>query len=343
MIEIDGSQGEGGGQILRTCLALSMCLNKPFQIINIRTARKNPGLQPQHLAAVKAATSISHADTEGVQQGSQHLQFIPRTVKSGDFQFSIGTAGSTTLLLQALLPALILADGPSSLVLEGGTHNPFAPTYDFLNFTYLSLINRLGPTVSASLERPGFAPVGGGKLHITINPVSRLQPFEILKRGGIVKQNAMVLLSHLPEHIAQRELAVLGKALNIPSPQLNYRIDSTASCPGNSVAVIIHSEAITETITGLGKRGLRAEKVAEQVVQDVRNYLDSDVPVGKYLADQILLPLALAGEGAFLTGQPTSHTITNMAIIEKFLAVRFNIEEISSTRWRIGLGDTTTP
>jgi len=337
MLKLDGSQGEGGGQILRTSLALSMCLGKAFHIYHIRATRQKPGLQPQHLAAVKAAASIAHADVKGAELGSQTLSFVPQTVEGGEYRFAIGTAGSTTLLFQTLLPALMRARHASRVILEGGTHNPMAPPFEFLNHAFLPLINRMGPTVKARLVRPGYVPAGGGKLDITIHPLSHLRPFTILQRGKLVEIRAEVLLSHLPAHIAQRELAVIAESLHLPESCLRVHSDTSAIGPGNCVSIILRTEMITEVFTALGKRGLPAEQVANQVISEASEYLTSEVPVGHYLADQLLLPLALAGSGAFVTGPPSLHTTTNMAVIQQFMEKPFTLEELTPTSWRIGL------
>lgn len=337
MLTINGSQGEGGGQILRTALALSMCLGKAFKIHNIRATRAKPGLQPQHLAAVKAAACIARAEITGAEPGSQTLKFIPHEVEGGEYHFAIGTAGSTTLLFQTLLPALMCARHTSRLILEGGTHNPMAPPFEFLNHAFLPVINRMGPTVKARLIRPGYLPAGGGELDITIQPTSDLRPLNILQRGKIIETRAEVLLSHLPEHIAERELGVIAKALQLPASYLNTQLDSLAIGPGNCVSIIIIAEGITEVFTALGKRGLPAEQVANQVVQDVRDYLASEVPVSHYLADQILLPVALAGSGTFITGPTSLHTTTNMTVIEQFTHKPFALEHLTPTTCRIEL------
>ena len=337
MLKLDGSQGEGGGQILRTSLALSMCLGKAFQIYNIRATRQKPGLQPQHLAAVKAAACIAHADVKGAELGSQALSFEPQTVEGGEYRFAIGTAGSTTLLFQTLLPALMRARHVSRVILEGGTHNPMAPPFEFLNLAFLPLINRMGPTVKARLVRPGYVPAGGGELDISIQPLSRLRPLTILQRGKLRETRAEVLLSHLPAHIAQRELAVIAESLHLPDSCLHTHFDNLAIGPGNCVSVIITAEAITEVFTALGKRGLPAEQVASQVVYEANEYLASEIPVGHYLADQLLLPLALAGSGRFITGTPSLHTTTNMTVIQQFTEKPFILEQVSSTSWSIGL------
>jgi RNA 3'-terminal phosphate cyclase (ATP) len=329
--------GEGGGQILRTSLALSTCLGKPFQISNIRSQRKHPGLQPQHLAAVKAAKEISNAQVKGAEKGSLELQFIPGKVMPGEYHFSIGTAGSTSLVFQTILPALMLAEKRSKLILEGGTHNPFAPPFDFLHHAFLPTLNRMGPVVTAILLRPGFAPKGGGKIRIEIQPVKKLSSLEILKQGRITGQRAEVLLAHLPEHIAMRELAVIKQELNFEDSELSYHFANEAFGAGNVVSAIIKSEYITECFTAFGQRGLPAEQVAKKLVKEVRRYVKAGVPVGKYLADQLLLPLALAGSGSFITVEPSSHTLTNISVINAFMDVTIQCQQLATDAWQITL------
>jgi len=314
-----------------------MCLGKAFELTRIRANRWNPGFQPQHLAAVMAAKSISRAYVEGAQQGSQRLVFAPQRVIPGDYNFSIGTAGSTNLVLQTVLPALMLAKAPSNLRLEGGTHNPLAPPYEFISESFLPLIHRMGPTITARLERPGFAPRGGGIMHATIHPIEKLEPLSIRKRGEILHQSAEVQLSHLPGHIADRELNIISHALDFSQQSPVYKTIISAYGPGNVVLLTVRSEAITEVFSAFGKRCLPAEKVAEQLVYEVSEYLDSNVPVGKHLADQLLIPVALAGQGTFLTQMPSSHTMTNIAVIHQFMDIQFKSEEIRPGAWLIDL------
>ena len=342
MLVIDGAQGEGGGQILRTSLTLSMCLSRPFKIINIRATRKNPGLRPQHLMAVNAAAKVSHAHTEGAETGSQQLLFEPQGIFAGHYNFAIGTAGSTTLVIQTVLPALMLAKAPSSLFLEGGTHNPLAPPYEFLEQAFVPLINRMGPDIKTTLERPGFYPKGGGRIRVDIQPTERLLPLCLPERGAIQQLRAEILLAHLPQHIAMREHQILKQGLEIEDHLLTTRFDESALSPGNVVTVIVTSEQITEVFTGIGERGIAAEIVAGQVVNAVKRYLRSGVAVGPNLADQLLLPLALAGEGSFQTGKPSQHTRTNMSIIKLFLETEFILHEISPDAWLIKLAKTAS-
>lgn len=338
LIHIDGSFGEGGGQILRSSLALSMITGKPFRIDRIRANRDKPGLRRQHLTAVRAAAQISAAKVTGDELGSRSLTFRPGKVTPGNYTFSIGTAGSTTMVFQAILPALILADAPSELMLEGGTHNPGAPPFDFLQRVFVPLVGRMGPRIEMSLDRPGFAPAGQGRWTARIEPARQLAPLHLPQRGEIRGRWCTVLLAGLPDHIAQRELQVLQRGLGWEEHAMHTRRLPAEQGPGNAVLVEIASEHITELFTGFGQLGIRAETVAHNVLSEVQRYLDADVPVGEHLADQLLLPMALAGEGSMLTLPLTSHSWTNIQVIRKFLDVPISADEVAPGRWRITVG-----
>ncbi len=243
-LNINGSQGEGGGQILRTCLALSLCLGRPFSIHHIRRHRPRPGLMPQHLIAVRAAASVSGAQVEGAEPGSQTLRFEPGPIRPGEYHFSIGTAGSTTLVLQTLLPALLAASAPTRLVLDGGTHNPLAPSFHFVSGAFLPVLCKMGARAALRLMRPGFYPVGGGRLEADIEPCKRLAPLHLEKRGPVQAIHVLALLSRLPRHIAERELHVIGQTLRVPEE--NRRIEEVAEPrgPGNALVVTVKSENI---------------------------------------------------------------------------------------------------
>ncbi len=336
MITIDGSSGEGGGQILRTSLALSLVTGKPFQMERIRARRAKPGLQRQHLTSVRAAAEVGRADVEGALLGSRELRFAPRAVEPGDFRFDVGTAGSVTLVLQTVLPALLLASAPSRLRLEGGTHNVFAPPFDFLAKAFLPLVRRMGPRVEAALERPGFYPNGGGEMSVTIHPEPRLRPIELLERGRVIRRLARGIVSQLPRHIAEREAETVRRGLSWPADSVAVE-EVQSPGPGNVLVVEVESEHLTEVFSGFGQRGVPAEKVAEKVVREVRRYLEAGVPVGEHLADQLLLPLALAGGGAFHTLAPSSHTTTNLQTLQHFLDVRVTCEEVGPDVSRVAV------
>ena len=323
MLTIDGSQGEGGGQILRTALALSLVSGTPFTIEKIRGGREKPGLLRQHLTAVNAAVAVGEAEAEGATLGSQTLVFRPRAVKPGDYRFAIGTAGSTGLVIQTVLPALLIASGPSTLTLEGGTHNPAAPPFDFLERAFLPLVASMGPRVSAVLNCPGFYPAGGGRCTVSILPAARLEPLTLLERGAIKRRQARALVARLPRQIADRELAVVRTRLGWSEDELETVIvDGSAPGPGNVLLLEIESEHLTEIFCGFGEVGTRAESVAEHAAKEARRYLAAGVPVGVHLADQLLVPLALAGGGSFRTIGLSSHSRTNLDVIRLFLPTR---------------------
>jgi RNA 3'-terminal phosphate cyclase (ATP) len=327
MITIDGSLGEGGGQILRTALALSLVTTEPFRITKIRAGRKKPGLLRQHLAAVEGAVAVGGAVAEGAVLSSQELVFKPGKVAPGQYEFAVGTAGSATLVLQTVLPPLLLGTGPSQLTIEGGTHNPQAPPFDFLDQAFLPILNRMGPSVTAALHRIGFYPAGGGKFTVTIRPVDKLKPVHIPERGEIKARSARALFSNLPAQVGERELKVIKAKLGWAEESL--RLEQVPSNgPGNVLLLELVSEHITEVFAGFGQRGVLAETIADAVAYEVRDYLAAGVPVGEHLADQLLIPIALAGGGSFVTSRITQHTQTNIEIISRFLPAHFQVEKL---------------
>ncbi|RTL38988.1 MAG: RNA 3'-phosphate cyclase, partial [Rhodocyclaceae bacterium] len=214
MIEIDGAAGEGGGQILRTALALSMCTGQPFTLTRIRAGRAKPGLMRQHLTCVNAAAEVCAAEVDGAELNAQSLRFTPGQVRAGDYHFNVGTAGSCTLVLQTVWPALLMADAPSRLKLGGGTHNPMAPPFHFLARSYAPLMRRLGANAELNLRRLGFYPAGGGEIEVTIWPAGdTLQPFDLDGRGARLEGYAECFVPALPRSVARRELEHLGSAL----------------------------------------------------------------------------------------------------------------------------------
>ncbi len=340
MITLDGSMGEGGGQILRSALALSMATSLPFRIENIRAGRPKPGLMRQHLTAVRAAIQICGAKASGVEMGAHCVEFRPGNIQPGPYHFAVGTAGSATLVLQTILPALLLANGRSTVELEGGTHNPYAPPFDFLEKCFLPVVNAMGPRVDAKLERTGFYPAGGGKFHVTIDPVKKLTPIHFTEFGQIVRRSGRVLIAGLPNTIAQRQLEVLGRRTGWDASCFTIENLPERTGPGNAVILEVQSDHITEIFTGFGQKGLSSEAVIEQVVSQMRSYIMAQVPVGHYLADQLLLPMALAGGGTILTLPLSRHSKTNIEVIQKFLAVPI---QVLAPRDRIALVGIGTP
>lgn len=327
MIIIDGSQGEGGGQILRTSLALSILTKQPVRIEHIRAKRAKPGLLRQHLTAVQAAVAVSDGQAEGAEIGSRALTFSPGEVKSGDYHFAIGTAGSCTLVLQTILLPLLQADRESTVTITGGTHNPSAPPIDFLQHAFLPLLKRMGANVEVELRKYGFYPVGGGEIIARIQPCPTLQGIELCERGERRQSFAEAYIANLPVHIADRELQTIGDLMNWQEEQLFVRGLSQQSGPGNVMTLTLEHEHVTEVFTGFGERGVPAEAVAKTACKEALDYIASNAAVGPHLADQLLLPLALAGSGRFTMPAPTQHFTTNAAVIEKFLPVRIGVEQ----------------
>jgi RNA 3'-terminal phosphate cyclase (ATP) len=339
MIRIDGSQGEGGGQILRSALALSMGTGQPFSINGIRAGRSRPGLLRQHLTAVRAATAISDAAVDGDELRSGQLVFSPETVRGGDYRFAVGTAGSCLLVLQTILLPLLRADEPSEIVLEGGTHNPHAPPYHYLEKVFVPLLRRMGAEVDLALERYGFYPAGGGRVVVRVRPGTRPQQLALVEGGGIVRRQATALVVKLAENIARRELKQVHRKLNWSEDELTVATDDRAVSPGNVVMLEVEREQVTELFTGFGARDVASEKVANQAIEEAKEYLAvGEAAVGKHLADQLLLPMAMGEGGAFTTLPLTRHTTTNIDIIRQFLAVKIETREIGRKVHEVRVG-----
>ncbi|REJ95843.1 MAG: RNA 3'-terminal phosphate cyclase [Planctomycetota bacterium] len=338
VVEIDGSQGEGGGQILRSSLALSVATRRPVRIVKIRARRTRPGLLRQHLTAVSAAREISQAEVSGEELGSTELMFAPQSVSPGDYSWSIGSSGSTTLVLQTVLPVLLTADGPSTLTIEGGTHNPFAPPFEYLALTLIPLLNRLGARVRLDLVRPGFHPGGGGKLRVSIAPAAHLERLSLTERGKMIDVRARAIVSNLPLHIAERELNVIGRKLRLRGEKLTAEELKDGRGPGNVLLVEMQSADVTEVVTGFGEQGVPAERVAARVARECRKYLDSGAPVGEHLADQLLVPLALGSGGEYVTHELSSHAETNIEVVRRFLETAIAVVEQGDAQTLIRIG-----
>ena len=337
LVDIDGSQGEGGGQILRSALALSLVTGRPFRMTHIRAARQKPGLLRQHLTAVQAAVAVGGAHVVGAELGSATLEFAPAHIAGGEYRLAVGTAGSATLVLQAVLPALLVGTAPTRLTLEGGTHNPSAPPFDFLARTFLPLIRRMGADVDLALDAHGFYPAGGGRFTVSVRPGRALMPLVLLQRGDVTVR-ARALVASLPEQIAKRELDVVRRRLGIDRTDcIVQRVDASPG-PGNVLMIEVGSPDVTEIVTGFGMKGVTAERVAEEACDHVGVYLGAGVPVGSHLADQLLLPMALAGGGVFRTVKPSAHTITNADVIRQFMDVPIAIEQEQDAVYRVTMG-----
>jgi RNA 3'-terminal phosphate cyclase (ATP) len=339
MIEIDGSRGEGGGQILRTALALSMITGKPFRMFNIRAKRSKPGLMRQHLTCVDASREISDAWVEGASVGSTEITFRPGTVKSGDYAFDTGGAGGTSLVFQTVCLPLALREGLSTIQLVGGTHNRMAPPADYIEHVYLPALSRMGINFGVTFGTYGFYPVGGGRWSATtLEPTPNTFGSSYMRRGSLVEVKATALVSQLPANIGHREVLALRSHLPMLSVENCAVLEVTSAGPGNVLCVALQFEHANERFYAFGERGLSSERVAERVADEVKAFLAHDVPVGEHLADQLLLPLALGAGGVFRTVKPSQHFVTQVETIAMFLSAHVQVQEEREGQHRVMVG-----
>jgi RNA 3'-phosphate cyclase len=328
MIEIDGSYGEGGGQILRTSLSCSAILKKPFIIHHIRSGRKNPGLQPQHLKAVESLAHITEAWTEGTKIGSESITFIPQKILPGRYRFEIGTAGSVTLLLQALLPPLCLTQGSSQLILVGGTHVPWSPPFHYFNEILIPTLETMGISIKATIERWGWYPKGGGVLHLEVMPATELRPISLVKRGLLKKIRGISAISNIPKHVAERQrdyaLRRIEEELKMDAEiEVHYNVPGNG--PGSFFFLVAESEKAIAGFSSLGKKGKRAEEVAKESVDSLKDYINSDGCIDPHLADQLIPFMALSkGNSCITTTKITEHLLTNLWVIQHFFDLKIS-------------------
>ncbi len=341
MVIIDGSFGEGGGQVLRTSISLSAITGTPVRIDNIRAGRKKPGLMRQHLTSIKAAAEICGAKTEGLELRSDAISFVPGAIEGGDYRFDIGSAGGTVLVAQTIIPILSHAKTASTATVIGGTHNMWAPTFDYLERAFLPQYNKMGGRVSAELLKYGFVPAGGGEIVLAVKPTQDKRALDLRTRGDRVDASIIAVLANLKHDIATREIKTITKRMDIDkSASEILHVDGPG--PGNAVSLFLEYENLTEVFIGIGQQGVRAETIASRLAEEARRYtLSQDgagqdyTAVGEHLADQLLLPMALYGGGAFTTTNITEHTRTNMDIIKRFLDVDIKTTQLGRKCWLV--------
>lgn len=332
MIEIDGSVGEGGGQILRTALSLSCLFRKPFRIFNLRKGRKKPGLMPQHLTGVKAAQLLCSAGVTGDQVGSVELTFMPGEVKSGTFSFDIGTAGSTMLVLQTMIPALIFLKDKTEIILKGGTHVPFSPSFNYVNEIFIPFLRRMGIKISLSIESYGFYPKGGGRVRAEISPSGGISPLKVTEGDRILALTGCSGVSNLPISIAERQRRGLlekvhGSLKDLRCPEVIDLIDTPSPGQGSFIFLRTESEHSVAGFTSLGERGKRAELVGEAAATEFLRHHATDTALDPHLSDQLSLYLTLCGgESEFTTSRVTGHLLTNLWVIGKFHDFRHSLD-----------------
>lgn len=329
VVEIDGSFGEGGGQILRTSLALSLETGRPFHLRNVRARRTRPGLQPQHLMSVRAAAAVGNATVRGDRKDSIDLTFAPGEVRPGKYQFPIGTAGATSLVLHTIyLPLAFRCAEPSEVVVTGGTHLTHCPSFDFLDTTWRRYLELLGLRVKLRMPRPGFYPRGGGVLEAHVQPAPRLLGLRLDPPARPRRATGFSAVAGLPEDIARRQARRAANRLEDRGLEVEIDEVSWPGGPGTVLTVILDTQPVPTLFFALGARGKRAERVADEAVDQALDFLRADPPgIDPHSADQLVLPLALAsGSSAFPVAEVTQHLITNVAVIRMFLEREVQIE-----------------
>ncbi|HPD14616.1 MAG TPA: RNA 3'-terminal phosphate cyclase [Planctomycetota bacterium] len=329
LVRIDGSEGESGGQMLRTALALSMVTGRPFEIVNIRARRQKPGLRPQHLACVKAAAKISSAAAEGAALGSRALRFEPGAVRPGTYDFVIKSAGSTSLVLHTLYLPLALAGARSVLTISGGTHVPFSPSFHFLLHQWAVLMRRLGLDVELTMARAGYYPEGGGAIRAKVFPAGRVRPLVLGPRGALERLEGISLASGLARSVAERQRQQALARLEAEGLAAGIELaEAPSSGKGTSLFLLsTYQGGGRAAADALGALGKRAETVADEACDQLLAFLRTRGAVDAHCADQLLLPLALAtGPSEFPVPAVTSHLLTNAQVIQRFVPALLSID-----------------
>ncbi len=337
MIQIDGSFGEGGGQILRTSLTLALMTGTSFEIKNIRANRKRPGLMTQHLKSVEAAKLICNGNVRGAEMKSTNLVFEPGTVAPGDYSINIQTAGSTSLVFQTIYLPLTLCYSESKITITGGTHVPWSPCFHYLKNQWQPALEKIGFKMKFTLDRAGFYPQGQGRIRITISPIEKIQPISLTERGSLIKIAGISAVANLDKSVAERQQRQAQRRLEKAGFETEIKIEAMPAKYKNTMCMIqpIY-EKCSGCFTALGAIGKRAEKVAEEAVAKAIDYLNSNGCVDKYLADQLILPLAFAkGKSEYTTTEITEHLRTNIEVMKKFLDIEIRVEKDSDSCGRI--------
>ncbi|TWU46385.1 RNA 3'-terminal phosphate cyclase [Rubripirellula tenax] len=325
MIEINGTRGEGGGQIVRSSLALAAVTGQPVRIDNIRGGRTKPGLLRQHLTGVRAITQVCSAATQGDELGSATLTFEPSRAVGGNYTFEVGSAGSAILVAQTILPALLSAEEASVVTIGGGTHASWAPPFDFFDRCFLPLLRRMGGNVEATIHAHGFYPAGGGEIELRVEPIEQWQSLSLLERTGTLRPRVQSLVSKIPISVANRECNVIRRKANWDAKVCEAIEVPRSGGPGNVVMIELGFDNVTELFIGIGKVGVRAEQVARSTLREARSYLAGNFPVGQYLADQLLLPMGIAascGQSSEMrTGPLSLHSQTHIEVLQQMLDI----------------------
>lgn len=338
---------EGGGQILRTSIALAAVTRKKIKIYNVRANRKLPGLRPQHLTSIQAIAKMTNADVSGLSIGATEVYFEPNSTRGGEYSFDIGTAGSTTLILQALLPAAAFATSKTSLRIRGGTDNPLAPQVDFLSEIFLPTIAKMGVEVEFFLKRRGFYPEGGGIIEVSLSPLKALSPLHLMDFKKVKKVSGKAYSCRLPSHIVQRmaksaKETLRTEYLDVNMVEESLSLTDEACSPGQGCGIILIAETDNGALLGahqLGRIGISAEKVGQEVAKVLLETLRTRAPVDEYLADQLVVWMSLAkGHSTIKVSSLTLHTLTAIAVCERILPVQFQVQGKKSSPAVISCG-----
>ncbi len=348
MIEVDGSYGEGGGQILRTAVSLGGVLGKEVRIFSIRAGRSQPGLKPQHLTGVRAAAEMCNAQLKGSEVGSTELVFKPSKLRTGRFRFDVGTAGSITLVLQTLMPLLAYSPGRVEVEIIGGTDVKWSPPIDYFIHVALPVLGKLGNTCQLEVLRRGHYPRGGGQVRLTTTPVEIIKPITGIDPGGLVKIGGVSHAVSLPRHVADRQSESARKFLRgkgLPEPDIVIDNPETGSNLGAGSGLVLYAETRGGAVLGadsLGERGKPAELVGSEAAGRLIEEIESGVFLDRHMGDMIIPYLALAdGNSEVSVSQITQHTLTNLKVAEWLAGVRFEVEGELGTKGRLrtaGLG-----
>lgn len=338
LLVIDGSAGEGGGQLLRTSLALSIITGRPFALERVRAGRKRPGLMRQHLTCVKAAARICGAEVEGAEVGSTKIVFRPGPVAAGTHVLDIGSAGSVSLVLQTIAYPLMHANADSSIVVRGGTHAQWAPPYPFLEQAWLPLVHRAGGKISLELKAAGFYPAGGGEVVMNVSPTDAWKPVHLGPSSGVLAPLELTaIISGLPEGIARRELSAAAELLADRKVMLTSSTVKSPG-PGNAMWLVARDEATgtTNVFSGIGDQGVKAEDIGAEVARSFLAWHESGAAIEEHLADQIMLPIVMSGAGSYTTSVLSLHSKTNLAVIHAFTGKQFRCWDLTGS-YRIAL------
>ena len=331
LLTIDGSHGEGGGQILRTAVALSVLTQTPVEIKNIRSNRPNPGLRPQHYIVIKSLEELCNAKTEGVEVDSSHLTFEPDAVQGGNYKFNIGTAGSIVLVLQTCILSCLKTEKPITIRISGGTDVKWSPTWDYFRYVFLPLIKQMGVIVDAHLVRRGYYPKGGGEAYISIQPIKKLHPLDLDHTPEFKVVKGSINIANLPMHISNRIKHTAIKTLLKKDLKTTISVEETKSfSPGVGITLWTKSENAILGSTMLGEKGVPSEQIGEEVASAIIKEIDSGATVDIYAFDQLLPYMAVAkneGISSCIVRKISSHANTNMWVIQQFLDIAFKASQ----------------